>query len=606
MNQLAGYGSSEDDGSGGEETIILKPLVKAPLALDVAVDGLHTSSFSSAYDGSMAIYDAHSRSSQDIAENQHIGQRNTKISEMYAPVAGPSNPNSARGLNIASTGIQGSLTTTSIEYQTFNDEFRAHNRARVSKSNTNTNNASSSSNKKSSKRKFEETNTEYAVDDNVDGPWGQAILTDKHKQEEKDMSEILAKKAYIDEQKLLKKQGKKDSAYESDSNSNSNNIASNAKKSVAVSSDVDISDEKNSSNSNSKSNTINNFEIRTTFHGREQVDYQGRPWTHVPAGVRPHTDPLDETCYIPKKCVKKFTGHTKGVQAIEFIPNTGHLLLSAGLDGKCKIWDIYNDKDVRRTYIGHSLGVRAINFSNTGLQYLSSGYDNMTRLWDTETGQVIGSYTTGRMGYDCKFYPVDNNIFLIASDDKKIYQWDSRSSENTGNSPVNEYTHHLDKVNTITFYDQGRKFFSTSDDKKILCWEYDINVPIRMIAEPEMHSIPSVTKHPTNNYWCGQSMDNTIVSYSCNDEKVKLLKKKVFKGHNNAGYACQIGFSHNGNYVSSGDGFGMLYVWDWKNTRLYTKFQAHDNGPCIGNIWHPIHSSWMATCGWDGLVKLWQ
>ena len=82
MNQLAGYGSSEDDGSGGEETIILKPLVKAPLALDVAVDGLHTSSFSSAYDGSMAIYDAHSRSSQDIAENQHIGQRNTKILDL--------------------------------------------------------------------------------------------------------------------------------------------------------------------------------------------------------------------------------------------------------------------------------------------------------------------------------------------------------------------------------------------------------------------------------------------------------------------------------------------------------------------------------------------
>lgn len=50
-----------------------------------------------------------------------------------------------------------------------------------------------------------------------------------------------------------------------------------------------------------------------------------------------------------------------------------------------------------------------------------------------------------------------------------------------------EYNYHLQACNTINFFDEGRKFVTTSDDKKMLVWEYDIPVPIKYIAEPEMH-----------------------------------------------------------------------------------------------------------------------
>ena len=119
-----------------------------------------------------------------------------------------------------------------------------------------------------------------------------------------------------------------------------------------------------------------------------------------------------------------------------------------------------------------------------------------------------------------------------------------------------------------------------------------------------MHSIPSITTHPSGQYFAGQSMDNTIVVYSCG-EKVRQLKKKVFKGHNNSGYACQIGFSPNGQFIMSGDGLGKLHVWDWKSGKSYRTFQAHENGPCMGAVWSPLHPSFVATCGWDGLIKLW-
>jgi len=75
---------------------------------------------------------------------------------------------------------------------------------------------------------------------------------------------------------------------------------------------------------------------------------------------------------------------------------------------------------------------------------------------------------------------------------KKIIKWDT----NTGKI-VQEYDQHLGAVNTITFIDNNRRFVSTSDDKSIRVWEWNIPVVIKYIAEPHMHSMPAVTMHPS-------------------------------------------------------------------------------------------------------------
>lgn len=42
-------------------------------------------------------------------------------------------------------------------------------------------------------------------------------------------------------------------------------------------------------------------------------------------------------------------------------------------------------------------GVRDICFSNDGRRFLSTGYDKNIRLWDTETGQVVQTFNTGKV-----------------------------------------------------------------------------------------------------------------------------------------------------------------------------------------------------------------
>ncbi|KAG9154801.1 hypothetical protein Leryth_020078 [Lithospermum erythrorhizon] len=335
---------------------------------------------------------------------------------------------------------------------------------------------------------------------------------------------------------------------------------------------------------------------KSTFHGKEEKDYQGRSWIAPPKDAKASND----HCYIPKRLVHTWSGHTKGVSAIRFFPKHGHLILSAGMDSKVKIWDVFNSGKCMRTYMGHSKAVRDISFSNDGTKFLTASYDRNIKYWDTETGKVISTFSTGKIPYVVRLNPDDDkqNILLAGMSDKKIVQWDMNSGQIT-----QEYDQHLGAVNTITFVDDNRRFVTSSDDKSLRVWEFGIPVVIKYISEPHMHSMPAISMHPNGNWLAAQSLDNQILIYGTRD-RFQLNKKKRFAGHIVAGYACQVNFSPDGRFVMSGDGEGKCWFWDWKSCKVFRTLKCHD-GVCIGAEWHPLEQSKVATCGWDGLIKYW-
>lgn len=343
----------------------------------------------------------------------------------------------------------------------------------------------------------------------------------------------------------------------------------------------------------------------TTFHGSEEVDYKGRSWIAPPAGLGAVVAEGDlgldhHKCFVPKKCVFRLTGNSKGVQRIRLFPRTGHLILSAGLDGKCKVWSL-ETKQVMRTYNGHSAAVRDVQFNLDGTKFLSASFDRYIRLWETETGNVLQTFSNQKVPYVVKFYPNDDNFFVVGCSDNKILCYDSTTADIT-----QEYNHHLAPVNSIVFVEShGTKMISSSDDKKILVWEWDIGVPIKYISDPTMHAIPVMVLHPSKQYIAGQSLDNNIVVLET-AEKFKMLQKKKFSGHIVSGYACEMSFSPDGQFMASGDGNGALFVWDWKRHKILQKFRAHTSGPAICCQWHPLEPSTLVSCGWDGVIKIWK
>ncbi|RXG61399.1 Pre-mRNA-processing factor 17 [Armadillidium vulgare] len=344
------------------------------------------------------------------------------------------------------------------------------------------------------------------------------------------------------------------------------------------------------------------IEEKTLLHIKDAYDYQGRSFLHIPQDVGVNlrsTDP-PEKCFMPKKLIHTWKGHNKGVSAIRWFPRSGHLLLSCSMDTKIKLWEVYGQKRCIRTYMGHKQAVRDVCFNNNGDEFLSAGYDRYIKLWDAETGECKSRFTSRKIPFCVKFNPDDDKQhFIVAgTSDKKIVCWDTRSGE-----IVQEYDRHLGAVNTITFIDENRRFVSTSDDKSLRVWEWDIPVDFKYIADPSMHSMPAVTLSPNKKWLACQSMDNKIVIFSALD-RFKMNRKKTFTGHMVAGYACTLDFAPDMSYLVSGDADGKAYIWDWKTTKLYQKWKAHDD-VCIGILWHPHETSKVATAGWDGLIKYW-
>ncbi|KAI0257316.1 pre-mRNA splicing factor [Lactifluus subvellereus] len=371
----------------------------------------------------------------------------------------------------------------------------------------------------------------------------------------------------------------------------------------------DVGDEESSSESESEVITVKKPKPKrgapgqetSVLHGKSMTDYQGRTYISPPLGEAPHlqSEPGSQESFIPKVCIHTWTGHTSGVSVIRLFPETGHLLLSGSMDTKIKLWDVYTHGNCLRTFHGHGKAVKDVTFSNDGRRFLSCGYDRYMKLWDTETGQCLQRFNNGKIPYVVRFHPDDDkqHIFLAGMSDKKIIQYDINSGEIT-----QEYDQHLGPVNTITFVDENRRFVTTSDDKTIRAWDFDIPVVIKYIAEPHMHSMPAVTLHPSKKYFAAQSLDNQILVYST--DNFRQNRKKRFAGHAVAGYACQVGFSPDGKWISSGDGEGNVVFWDWRTGRIKSRLRAHSK-VVIAHEWLPHETSKVVTASWDGLIKLW-
>ena len=148
-------------------------------------------------------------------------------------------------------------------------------------------------------------------------------------------------------------------------------------------------------------------------------------------------------------------------------------------------------------------------------------------MWDTETGQCISRHTTKKIPFCIKWFPEEGgheNEFLCGQSNKLVVQWDIREKK-----VVQQYDEHLGPVNSITFLDNNKRFLSSSDDKKILIWEYGIPVVVKHLAEPEMHSMPFTTMHPNGKFFLGQSQDNQILVHAAHG-RYKVNTKKRFRG----------------------------------------------------------------------------
>ncbi|ETO33119.1 WD-repeat protein, partial [Reticulomyxa filosa] len=144
-----------------------------------------------------------------------------------------------------------------------------------------------------------------------------------------------------------------------------------------------------------------------------------------------------ETFRSSSKLINTFTGHTDGVNSIDYsIFDDCQFICSGSGDSTVRVWDVDNNKQIQ-LFNGHLSFVYCVKFSlyhyhNHHQNVIcSSSYDKTIRFWDFKHNQqlqIFNEHTDGICGIE--FSPFNGGRYLCSgSYDKTIRLWDVETSK---------------------------------------------------------------------------------------------------------------------------------------------------------------------------------
>ncbi|MES1904617.1 MAG: pre-mRNA-processing factor 17 [Paramarteilia canceri] len=308
-------------------------------------------------------------------------------------------------------------------------------------------------------------------------------------------------------------------------------------------------------------------------------------------------------CSLPKSVICTLENSSKvsdaqnnGINKLVWLPKTGHMLLSCSADSKSRLYRAGEITKHVATYHGHSKSIKDAQFNQSGDQFITASYDTFCKLWDTETGKCINSYSKDKFPLCIKYYPEDESCFLVGQSDKKVLCYDIRDS-----SIQQIYASHLGEVKTVTFFDDNRRFVSTGTDNYLRLFEWGIPVETKQIKDPGLPCIISALLTNNGTTYLAQCMDNSIKCFDLS-RGFRMQRKKTYRGHTVYGFSCEIGISPDDNYVISGDSSGNLFVWDLKVRKIDRKIKTGSTA-CLSVAWNPYHESLIAAGDTEGNIS---
>lgn len=196
-------------------------------------------------------------------------------------------------------------------------------------------------------------------------------------------------------------------------------------------------------------------------------------------------------------------GHTVAVHQVSF-SRDGKRLLTAGLDGTVRIWNVAtgtqercfrigapvnsamwspgettilvgrNDKLVQllnaetgekiKLLSGHTDAVMCVCFLPDGKRAISAGHDATMRLWDLDNGKELRRYD-GPANFACVAVSLDGKRALVGGWDRIIRLWDIDAWRE-----IRTYVGHTGRVSGVAFSPDGKRILSCGQDNTGRVW----------------------------------------------------------------------------------------------------------------------------------------
>jgi WD40 repeat protein len=198
-----------------------------------------------------------------------------------------------------------------------------------------------------------------------------------------------------------------------------------------------------------------------------------------------------------------FQGHTDWVFSVTF-DSTGEQIISGGLDGTLRIWDL-NGTQIGSTLEGNSsASIFSVACSPTGKHIVSSDGNGELRLWDLDKQNLIRAFSCGSQSIHTVAFSPSGERIVSGDSNGILYHWDL-----AGNQIRQEFIGHTGPVTSIVFSPAGKYIISSGADGILCLWDLKGN----QIGKPftsDSGLVSSVTFSPTGNYIISGHIDGKI------------------------------------------------------------------------------------------------
>ncbi len=267
-------------------------------------------------------------------------------------------------------------------------------------------------------------------------------------------------------------------------------------------------------------------------------------------------------------------GENLEVADVVFSPDGQRVICAARNDRKkdvLQIWD-YTKERLREEIEGHNQRINTVAYSPNGKMIASGSGDNTVKTWYASNGRDIHSYKAGKNDVLAVSWSPDSDYIATGvSWDSNILVWDASRDK-----LVNTLDGHSDWVNSVVYSPDGLNIISGSNDGSVRFWDSVSGKETRKFREEWWGEIRGLAISGDGSYLAGATENNSVVLWYT--KSGKLLN--VLAGH--SGRVNAVAFSADSKLIVSGGVDGTVKVWITPGIAdpeaLYDLAVKHDHG----------------------------
>ncbi|XP_041661571.1 denticleless protein homolog [Cheilinus undulatus] len=328
--------------------------------------------------------------------------------------------------------------------------------------------------------------------------------------------------------------------------------------------------------------------------------------------------------------------------------NLQNVLAAANEEGIVRIYNTESrENPLLKEWLAHENAVFDIAWVPGEQQLVTAAGDQMARLWDVKSGEMLGSFK----GHLCSlksvaFMPQEKAVFCTGARDGNIMVWDTRCSKKDGfyrqmkqisgahnkaepNPPTKTKKRRgstrgmapsvdsQQSVTVVLFRDQHTLISSGAVDGVIKMWDLRKNytahrqdpVPLQMYPYPgscmrmRLGYSGLVLDSTRSNVMCNCTDDSI---YMFNVSGIKTTPVAVFSGHQNSSFYIKSSISPDDQFLASGSSDNHMYIWKISDpSHPPMTLQGHSE-EVTSVAWCPTDFTKIASCSDDHTVRIWR